>query len=431
MNPYRHRNYIVATIFIAIVCNYLDRQLLSILKPEILTYFNIGDLEYAWIVNVFLICYALMYPVGGMLIGRFGSRKVMFGGILLWSLACIGGGISRNIAEFTFFRGLLGVAEPIIFSGQVVVVTVWFEKQKRALANSLCQFGGSIGAMIAPAVIAWLSHYLPWNQVFIIAGLIGIIISLIWFMIYSEPPKEILDQSTAAESGDDGKTDEWAFSLKDLFKTRSLWGCLLVRLVSDPVWYFCSFWLPGFLRTMGERQGLSQQQTLDMIQYIGGVPFLVGAVSGVLASAISDRMVRHGTPSLLARKKIMLASVIFAPLCALVPYVSEWQGIGFNARLALVIIIFCLIAAMCLTWLYNIGVVMAESFPLPNVSTVVGIACGAGAIGGSVFNQLVGSMLNTMGNKLFFIMSLLHIIAAFVLWKMVRREPKPEEVKAN
>ena len=250
-------------------------------------------------------------------------------------------------------------------------------------------------------------------------------------MIYSEPPKEILDQSTAAESGDDGKTDEWAFSLKDLFKTRSLWGCLLVRLVSDPVWYFCSFWLPGFLRTMGERQGLSQQQTLDMIQYIGGIPFLVGAISGVLASAISDRMVRHGTPSLLARKKIMLASVIFAPLCALVPYVSEWQGIGFNARLALVIIIFCLIAAMCLTWLYNIGVVMAESFPLPNVSTVVGIACGAGAIGGSVFNQLVGSMLNTMGNKLFFIMSLLHIIAAFVLWKMVRREPKPEEVKAN
>ena len=114
----------MATIFVAIICNYLDRQLLSILKPEILTHFGIEDLQYAWIVNVFLICYAIMYPISGILVDRFGSKKVMLGGIVAWSLACIGGGLSTNVVEFTICRGILGLAEPTIFAGQSVAVTL-------------------------------------------------------------------------------------------------------------------------------------------------------------------------------------------------------------------------------------------------------------------------------------------------------------------
>ena len=134
-NPNKRRWYIVATIFVAIICNYLDRQLLSILKPEILTHFGIEDLQYAWIVNVFLICYAIMYPISGILVDRFGSKKVMLGGIVAWSLACIGGGLSTNVVEFTICRGILGLAEPTIFAGQIVAVTLWFEKRHRATAK--------------------------------------------------------------------------------------------------------------------------------------------------------------------------------------------------------------------------------------------------------------------------------------------------------
>ena len=119
MRPTIRRNYIVATIFIAVVCNYLDRQLLSILKPEILTHFGVGDAEYAVIVNVFLICYAIMYPVGGILVDRFGPQKVMFTGILTWSLACVGGGLSQNIVQFAICRGILGLSEPVIFAGLI------------------------------------------------------------------------------------------------------------------------------------------------------------------------------------------------------------------------------------------------------------------------------------------------------------------------
>ena len=142
-NPEKRKWMIVVTIFIAIICNYLDRQLLSILKPTIKAAFDMNDDGYAFIVNIFLICYAVMYPISGILVDRFGPKKVMFLGILAWSAACIGGGLSTNMEQFAFFRGLLGLAEPTIFAGQIVAVTVWFEKRQRATANSLCTAGGS------------------------------------------------------------------------------------------------------------------------------------------------------------------------------------------------------------------------------------------------------------------------------------------------
>ena len=153
-DPQKRRWFIVITIFIAIICNYLDRQLLSILKPTIKDSFDLGDADYAFIVNIFMICYAIMYPVSGWLVDKYGPKKVMFAGILAWSIACIGGGLSSNVEHFTFFRGLLGLAEPTIFAGQVVAITIWFSGKQRATVNSFCAAGGSIGTVIAPILIA-------------------------------------------------------------------------------------------------------------------------------------------------------------------------------------------------------------------------------------------------------------------------------------
>ena len=421
-DPKIRRWVIVATIFVAIVCNYLDRQLLSILKPEILAHYDITNLEYAWIVNIFLICYAVMYPMAGVLVDRFGPKRVMFWGIAIWSLACIGGGLAPNAVVFALCRGVLGLAEPTIFAGQLVAVTLWFEKRQRATANSLCTIGGSLGAVIAPVVIAWLMRLLSyWQYVFILSGIVGLVVALLWQFIYKTPSDEVMRNTLSDDSPAEGAQ---AFSFRKLFKTRTLWGGLLIRLVSDPVWYFCCFWLPGFLRSMGTKENLTTQQTLDLIQWIGGIPFLIGAIGGVLTSVWSDWMVRSGkrTP-LSARKTTLISTVVIAPLCILVPFIAASDTLAFGTKIGLVIAIFSLIAVMCLSWLYTLPVILAETFPIKNVATVMGICCGAGALGSTVFNQFVGAIPEQGWTVLFIVMGTLHLIAAVILGKMVRKEP--------
>jgi ACS family hexuronate transporter-like MFS transporter len=422
-NPQRRKWLIVATMLIAIICNYLDRQLLSILKPEILEHFGIGDLEYAWIVNVFLICYAIMYPISGILVDRFGSKSVMLGGIIVWSLACIGGGLSNEIWQFAICRGVLGLAEPTIFAGQLVAVTLWFEKRQRATANSLCTIGGSLGAVIAPIVIAWLMRWLTeWQNVFFIAGFVGLVIALVWVAVYKTPPQYVLEQTIGVDvKTADGK-EQPIFTLGGLLRTRTLWGAFLIRLISDPVWYFCCFWLPGYLRGMGEAQHLTNEQTLEMIKWIGGIPYLIGAIGGIATSVWSDNMIKRGRNALSSRKVMMITMAVIAPLCATIPHIGNSMSLPFEWRVGLVVAIFSLVAIMCLSWLYTLPVVLAETFPIKNVASVMGICCGAGALGSVAFNQFVGSIPTDAWYLLFAVMGTLHLISALVLWKMVRPE---------
>ena len=361
-----------------------------------------------------------MYPISGILVDKFGSKKVMLTGILAWSLACIGGGLSTNVVEFTICRGILGLAEPTIFAGQIVAVTLWFEKRQRATANSLCTAGGSIGTVVAPILIAWLASTLAtWQEIFVIAGVAGVVISVIWIFVYKTPPKEILDITLHEDETDKLKNEQQAFSWWKLWGTRTMWGILLIRFISDPVWYFCCFWLPGYLQ---EDSGLS----LTQVGYVGWIPFLIGALGGVGTSIWSDHMVKGGLSSLTSRKRMMTIVALAAPLCALTPYFNALPGYW---NVVCIIASFSIIAVMCLSWLYTICVVIAESFPVKNVASVVGITAGFGAIGGAIFNYYVGQLLSTMGNMLFLAMGVLHLIAIPILWKMTRPESPATKIK--
>ena len=241
-------------------------------------------------------------------------------------------------------------------------------------------------------------------------------------VVYRTPSQEILDRTVNVDRMTSSGEEQKSFTLGGLFRTRTLWGAFLIRLISDPVWYFCCFWLPGYLRGMGEAQNLTHEQTLNMIQWIGGIPFLVGALGGILTSVWSDSMIKRGRSALSARKVMLMAVVVVAPLCAAVPYVGASETLSFAWRVGLVVAIFSLVAVMCLSWLYTLPVVLAETFPIKNVASVMGICCGAGALGSVVFNQFVGSIPSEAWYTLFAIMGTLHIIAAVVLWKMVRPE---------
>ena len=252
-NPEKRKWMIVVTIFIAIICNYLDRQLLSILKPTIKAAFDMNDDGYAFIVNIFLICYAVMYPISGILVDRFGPEKGDVSGILAWSAACIGGGLSTNMEQFAFFRGLLGLAEPTIFAGQIVAVTVWFEKTPACHGQQPLYGGGSI-ARSWPRSSSHGSTIFPWNDVFVLAGAIGILIAIVWMAVYADPPKEILDVtlSESAANRHHGKAFTWGG-----FEDTHAVGRAAHPFCQRSVWYFCLFWLPGYLQ---EDSGLTPIQ---------------------------------------------------------------------------------------------------------------------------------------------------------------------------
>ncbi|ANE52646.1 MFS transporter [Flavisolibacter tropicus] len=407
LTPERRRWFIIAVIFIAIIFNYMDRQIVSILKPILKTEFNLNDEGYAVIINLFTICYAVMYPVSGWLVDRFGSRLVMFYGIIAWSLACIGGGLSRTVGQFGFFRSMLGMAEPTNFPAQLKVVTIWFSGKMRATANSLCVAGSSIGAILAPPAVAWLALTFSWHTAFIVLGAVGLLIAILWKVIYQDPPPHI-----AAEAiGSTATSSQEAFKWGQLWRTKSLWGILLIRFVSDPVWYFCLFWLPGYLQ---EKSGL----TLAQVGMFGWIPFLVADLGAIGTSAWSDSMVRRGQQPLKARKIMLSLIGVLAPLCVLTPYLP-------NAASTLVV--FSLVAVACLSWLFTVSVVVAEAFPVKNVASVLGIAGGFGAVGAVLFNYFVGQFIGTLGaEKIFIAMAFMHPIAIVVLWTMVRPE-KPSK----
>lgn len=403
LSPERRRWLIVAVIFIITVFSYVDRQVVSILKPILKQEFSLDDIGYALIINAFTICYALMYPVSGWLADKFGSRKVMFWGVVTWSLSSIGSGLARTLVPFAFFRSVLGLAEPTTYPAQIKAVTKWFSGRLRATANSISVAGGTIGSVIAPPFIAWLVISFSWHAAFIIPGLVGFLVALIWLFIYREPPRGYVHDVISPER-DSVKSP--AFTWGQLWSKKSLWGIVLIRFTTDPVWYFILFWLPGLLM---EKSGL----TLSQLGMVGWIPFMAASLGGIASSAWSDWMVRHGNPALHSRK-IMLSYVAFLAPVILIP---DKLGV------AVTIIKFSILAAVALSWIYTESVLIAETFPLDNVASVLGIAGGFGAAGSVIFNYLIGQFMTNMGTTwIYIVMAVLHPLALFLLWKMIRPE---------
>lgn len=400
--PNRRRWIIVAIIFGAMMLNYIDRVTISFLKAEIMDMFQLDNLGYGRIASVFTFFYAVMYPVSGWLIDRYGRgdgvRLLMFGGVVVWSFACVSAVFTRVVWTFGASRALLGAAEPMAYAAQIRAITEWFPKKLRATANSLCVAGGTIGMVIAPPILVGLKMAYGWQAVFLVPGVLGLVIAAFWFVIYRNPPAKMLAENIGATAS----TSEPAFGWLELWKTRTLWGVILIRFISDPVWYFCLFWLPGYLKSVNLSESFS------------AIPFLCAAIGGIGSGIISDRMVRAGMAPLRARKLLLTVTAVAMPLFALTPHVS-------NA--VFTIAVFSLVCAICLSWLFNIPVLMSETFPTRNVAGVLGIAAGCGAFGSVLFNEFVGRAFDKgVPASVFAVMGGLHLVASVILWTATRPE---------
>jgi ACS family hexuronate transporter-like MFS transporter len=271
---------------------------------------------------------------------------------------------------------------------------------------SLAGAGGTVGAIAAAPLIAWLATVSSWRMAFVVPGVLGLFLAVAWWTIFREP--KTVEVTASAEPTLPALP--WA----QLWKQRSTWGIVLARLVSDPVWYFCLFWMPGYFQ---EQRGL----TLQAAGLVGWIPFFVGNIGALSLAALSDRFARRGGEMLRARRRVLLGAACLAPLIALVPHAP-----GLPVTVALL----SLAATICLTWLLLLMPVIADAFPAGNVASVWAIAGAFGATGAMICNYAFGQISTSEGSvRMFLVLGCLHPIAATLLFtcvsKIKRTQPEP------
>ncbi len=403
----RRLPWIVALLFFSSFLNYLDRQTLSVLKPTIKAAFDLDDSGYAFLVNIFTVCYALAYIGSGWMVDKIGARKALTLFVAGWSLATIGCGLASSFFAFAAFRALLGIMEPGNFPCTMRAMTLWAPLGRRAFLMGLAGAGGTVGAVAAAPMIATIATQFSWQAAFIAPGVLGMGFAVFWWLVYREPQELATagDASTTSGSPDTAELAPPALPWTKLWTQRSLWGIVLARFISDPVWYFCLFWMPGYFQ---EQRGLSLQAS----GMVGWIPFLVGNLGALGAGILSDRLGRRLGDTMKARRRFLTIAACFGPLAALVPHAPG---------LTLTIALLSLVALVCLIWLLLLGPLVADTFPAGNAASVWAISGAFGATGAILFNYGVGQVSGAIGiERMFLVMGGLHLAAAALLKICVR-----------
>ena len=301
-NKSRYFWIIVVMALIATSLSFLDRQVLSILIIKIKEELTISNVQYGFINTGFLIGYAIMFTVGGILIDRYGSRSGLAFSVALWSLATALHSLANSVMHFGIFRFLLGVGEGGAFPGAIKAVTEWVPKKKQASANGIAIGGAALGAVIAPPLSIYLINISGWRGVFIITSIIGFIWVAVWLFVTRRRKRNIGNQALGRmQHGDKyipALTEKKRVDFSKLFKTKEAWVFIFMRFLLDPILYFYMFWIPKYLN---ETHGADVKQ----IGKVFWIPFLAMGVSNMLGGLLSDSLFSKTGSLNLARKLIM------------------------------------------------------------------------------------------------------------------------------
>ena len=408
MSYLRTRWVIAGLLCAATTINYIDRQTLSILSPLLRKEFHLTDQDYANIVTAFLIPYTVMYSLGGRIMDRLGVRLGLTLSLAWWSLATVFSAFARSGFSLGLSRFLLGIGEPCVYPAGVKVCGEWFPSRLRATATGIFSSGSSIGALVAPPMIAFLTLHFGWRSAFFVSGILGLLWLPFWWAFYRP-----LHFHPAVARGDiadieaDRLHQQPAPTYRELLRHKSIWGLMIARLLSDPVWYFYLFWLPDYLQ---RERGL----TLAQVGIYGWIPFLFADLGSIGGGFLSDLLVRKGIPPQRARLILLAAVGVLAPLGALA---------GIAPTLTTTIAVTCLVAALTQCWSANTATLAADLVPNAATASVFGMMGTAGSLAGAVFAQLLGFIIGHFGYPAAFALAAcLHPIAAIVLWTTVKQK---------
>ncbi|GAB4042278.1 MFS transporter [Spirosoma litoris] len=379
MTNYRWR--IVVLLFVATTINYLDRQVISLLKPTLETVFNWTETDYSHIVMAFQAAYAFSYVVFGRLIDAIGTKMGYAIAVSVWSIAAMMHGLATSTFGFGVYRGLLGLGEGGNFPAAIKTVAEWFPRKERALATGIFNSGTNIGAVVAPILVPWVLGAYGWQMAFVLTGLVGFIWLVFWWIGYENPqrhkklsPEELVYITSDAET----PTSESIPWLK-LLQFRQTWAFVLGKLFTDPVWWFFLFWLPSYFASSFNLD--LKKPSLPLI-----FVYTAATIGSVGGGYLSGYFIRRGWTINRSRKTAMLLYALCIVPIVLTRYATSiWEVVGLLS----------LAVAAHQAWSANLFTLVSDMFPKNAVSSVVGLGGMAGSLGGLGFPIVVGALLDT------------------------------------
>ncbi len=378
-----YRWTICALVFFATTVNYLDRQVISLLKSVLSTELNWDDGDYANIEIAFKLFYSFGMIIAGRVVDKLGTKKGYALATGLWSLAAVGHAFANSAFGFMIARAALGVTEAGNFPAAIKSTAEWFPKKERALATGIFNSGTNIGAIIAPLTVPLIALYWGWQWAFILTGLIGFIWLILWQMYYTSPAdskklsKEEFDyiHSDVEDQQIDEKIKEEKVPWIKLLGFRQTWAFAIGKFLTDPVWWFYLFWLPDFLQS-------EYKLTLIEISIPVAVVYIISTIGSVGGGYLPMALINRNMPAFKARKTSMLIFAFFV-----LPVILSQAAGKINMWLAVLVI--GIAAAAHQAWSANIFTTVSDMFPKKATGSVTGIGGMAGGLGGILLTWAV------------------------------------------
>ena len=436
-----HRWVICTLLLFAAVINYVDRQVIGILKPTLVEAFGWSDER---IYSSIVFCFQLAYAIGFLFAGKFmdaiGVRRGFAISVTLWSIAAMAHGLAGYVTTwklpvlnldastgfavvtlggaavgFAIARFALGIGESGAFPASIKTVAEWFPKKERALATGIFNAGTNVGALLTPLVVPWITLHWGWQWAFIGTGALGFAWVAWWLMSYREPENQPrLKPAELAYIRSDPPDPAVNLPWRKLLPHRQTWAFVLGKFMTDPIWWLYLFWIPDFFH---RNHGLN----LKTIGLPLVIIYLVADVGSVGGGWLSGRFMKLGWTANRARKMAMLACALAVVPVMFAAQVSNlWVAVGLIS----------IAAAAHQGWSANLYTLTSDMFPRKAVGSVVGIGGTGGAVGGMFIAMVVGAILQATGSyaPVFIIAGLAYLAALLIIHLLVPRlEPAKVE----
>jgi ACS family hexuronate transporter-like MFS transporter len=423
----KYRWVIVTLLFFATTINYLDRQVIGLLKDALATELRWSEQDYSAIVMAFTAAYAIGQFLFGRIVDSVGTKWGYKISIVTWSFAAVGHGFVSSTFGFSIMRTVLGLGEGGNFPTAIKAIAEWFPKKERAFAAGILNSGTNIAAVLGPFVVMWIYSHYGWREAFIWTGIIGFVWLILWQRYYSVPQNQMrlsaseLDyiNSDLGESKGDGRKSK----LVELFTKKGTWIFSTGKFFTDPIWYFYLFWIPSYFNSAYHIDLKSSWIYVSTIYFVAGFGSIIGGF-------FSGWLIRRGWTAIGARKRVMFIYALCALPIVLVRFTSDvWTAVALIS----------LAAAAHQAWSANIFTTASDYFPKKDVSSVVGVGGMAGAVSGIAFPFVIGIVLDhfrllgniSVGYNIIFLVCGCAYLFAWTLMHAISRTGAEQKSKTN